>query len=193
MASKRRLSLDLLLVSDSDSDTEAERKFVKEIQTKIDNRIRSEEAKKCKIDESHEANSPSDVAYLTPIVPKACVSQAVVVKAEVHSNQHASEKSSDDNFCEVVKVVSAVGPQKSGGQVSNLVPAREEVVRSEGVVVIDQVQDEDVIVISSDEDSKSDDGNLDDSFSPNQEGSRRVQTLMYEQEMGKFVRRNMSE
>ena len=188
---KRKLSLQSLLSSDTDSDTdfEAEIKLVRDIQSRIDMRVKNEESKKPRIDEVEDgsANSIQNVGALHLHQTESV--STMKIKAEVHADQEGIQQPPDADFCEVVKVVPPPVAKKVEPELRDVVPSPVVVGKSKKGVVPAKEPAYDIIVISSDDACSSDEAESDDSFSPNQEGSRRVQTLMFEQELGKELNR----
>ena len=159
-----------VVISDSDSDWEAENAMVKAMKAKIDQACAK--SKRRRVDVQGKKKEKDQ-----PELSKSASTMKIKVEPDVDSEDGGHEEKKNQDVCQVVKVEPPI-----------VVPSYSEVVIVEHHVPRDEVKQDEVsnpqqgvIVISSDEDGSA----LDDSFSQNQEGSRKVQDLLHQQELGK--------
>ena len=163
MASKRKFSFVSVISSDSDSDTEAEKRFCEEFQAKVDKALRKEEFnKKLTGSDTTDANV-GNVDMLESVEANSACN--VDVKPEIH-------RSEDGEVMVVPRVGRVVEIESASGKDESTSPA------------MSSSDPDEVIVISSGEESDTIDF-ANESFSANQEGSKIVQNLMFKEEMGK--------
>ena len=181
MAMKKELSF---IPSDSDTEKEAELKVSAEIQHKVDEYVIREERERTRIEESFEV-SGIEITGVSKPNPQVSTSRSVKVEVDVHESSATSHATSSSDCCTIIKVVPA-HQSKPKELYPELVVLSEAVSkRGKDSKVENVIADEEVIVISSDEDAEDGMSSSQESFSPNQEGSKRVRDLMFQQEMGK--------
>ena len=110
--------------------------------------------------------------------------EVIVIDAEVHRNFHSQKEENTAVDCSIVKIVKSTTPSTSESVVVVPVVGSEVNVQSVPALPSKMPDSAEVLLISSDEESE--ENFLDESFSQNQEGSRRVRDFMFQQEMGNF-------
>ena len=155
----------------------------------------------CSIDKKAGAKSPSvlstrkrrhlSVSHKTAKIDSSSDEEGhsvVRVEADVHRNKQGARQSNAQVECEIIKVVPS----------NNQLTAQQSIIVPDVITEVEVKQEDqsgdvanngNVVIISSDDDADDDDDKtasegLDESFSQNQEGSRRVQDLIFQQEMG---------
>ena len=178
MALKRKAVKDVILISDSDNESEPDTKAFEDLQRKLEKRVQSQAKKRVHVGGRCKTSSVSSIS-----ASKCQKRGAVKVKAEVHSNRGAdADAASGTDDCYIVKATPGEGHKKRLLDIPAV--AVEVQVKAESPVQSRSDGSEDIIDMTKTEDDEDSGDVLDESFSQNQEGSRRVQQLLFEQELG---------
>ena len=187
MEGKRKAETDAIVISDSDSDVEAERKLCVEIQKKVDRFMEAQAYKKlCTEERAISRSNQSDVVVIGE--GKLSDGRKVVANVQVHRDLGGKLVEPKQEEPEV-QIVKAEIPTTTDNSMIIVPPesVQEVVVKSENTGSDKVEQPESPIEISSDEDEVHEVSFLDESFSQNQEGSRRVRDFMFQQELGQYL------
>ena len=172
MALKRKSVVEPIVITDSDNDGEGQGGLS----------ISSSGPKKAKIDavlmrkgiqQSTQSVSGEDAE-----------SDVFVLKADVHRSAEGTVQNSSTEDCAIVHVVQGDVLLPKPQDVQPMIWPGKIKVESEEQVTADSDGDCETIVISSADENDDDGSMLDESFSQNQEGSRRVRYFLHQQELG---------